>query len=482
MAVLVATGLILLVQNRHDARQQSLAAQRSSGLEGRGLTGGHPGEERADGLISRSVVVREGRTRERSAVPRRPGIRVISHGTTLGDHNGVMPTARVHSSGLTLTTLAVVALNLRVALTSLPTVETEIQQATGWSNAGVGMLTTIPILCMGVFALAVPWAARRIGRRATVAAALLLLLVAMGSRLLGSLPAVLTISVFLAGIGIALAMGLVPVLVRAQVPAQVGTATGIWTGAMMLGAAAGGALTAPLAGLLGSWELALAVWALPAAAGLAFWLRVEGLRDETGDPAPASVHIRTLPWRSRTAWALTTFIMLNSLMFYTSVAWMAPSFVDRGWTQDDAGFLFGAFTVGQLVGAVLMPIVADRISARRALFAALVLACALTAFGLGVTDSGLAVLIAIVFGFGLGGAFTMALALLSEFGRDGHASGRLTAMAFFVTYLVAAVGPLAAGALVDTGVAWAAIFALIALAGLGQFVSVPALRRGSVVE
>jgi CP family cyanate transporter-like MFS transporter len=259
-------------------------------------------------------------------------------------------------------------------------------------------------------------------------------------------------------------------------------ATGLWTGAMMLGAAAGGALTAPLAGLLGSWEWALAVWSLPAVAGLAIWLRAEGLHDDPGDPAPAAVHVRALPWRNATAWALTAFIMLNSLTFYTAVAWMAPSFVDRGWTQDEAGFLFGVFTVGQLAGAILMPMVADHIARRRALFAVLVLTCALTALSLGLIDSGVAAVLAVTFGFAIGGAFTMALALLSEFGRDSHASGRLTAMAFFVTYIVAAMGPLAAGMIIDAGAAWPLVFALIAAAGISQLGAVPALRRGSVVS
>jgi cyanate permease len=44
-------------------------------------------------------------------------------------------------------------------------------------------------------------------------------------------------------------------------------------------------------------------------------------------------------------------------------------------------------------------------------------------------------------GFTLSGSFAMALGLLSEYSVDAAASARLTAMAFFVTYTVAAFGP-----------------------------------------
>lgn len=484
VTVLVAARLVELIEDGDHTRQQSIVAKGSRRGDAGNDTGRDLLQEGAHLRIGPAVVVREGRLRQRSpcAATITVIVQIAAHGMTLSDENGPMLGARPHSTTLTLATLAGVAVNLRVALTSVPTVESEIQQATGWSNAAVGALTTIPILCMGAFALTVPWVARLVGRRATVAGALALLTIAMGVRLLGSLAPVLTTSVFLAGIGIALAMGIVPILVRAQVSDRMGIATGIWTGAMMLGAAAGGSLTAPLAILLGSWQGALAIWALPAALGLILWLRTEGLHDDPGDPRPASVHVRTLPWRSRTAWAMTLFVTFNSLAFYTSVAWLAPSFVDRGWTQDRAGLLFGLFTIGQLIGAVMMPIVAERTKARRALFAGLVVTGSLSVLALAMLTSTAALLLASIFGFTIGAAFTMALALLSEFARDGHASGRLSAMVFFVTYMIAATGPILAGALIDAGATWFMVFGLVALVALGQLIPVPALRRGSVVD
>jgi len=385
-----------------------------------------------------------------------------------------------------LLSLSLVALNLRMALSSVPAVVADIQASTGWSDAQIGLLTTIPVLCMGAFALVVPRMARRIGRAATVAVALGLLVVAMTARLASETPGVLPLTAFLAGVGIALAAGLVPGVVREQLPDSVGAATGLWTATMMIGAALGGALTVPLAAALGSWPAALAVWAVPAALALVVWLLVEGRRASgpaapTHD-APSPVRIAELPWRSRPAWSLTAYLLLNSIVFYTALAWLAPSYVDRGWSQEDAGFLLGLFTASQVLAALLMPALADRMAARRALYAATVLVVAASLVAIAWFPDVLTIVVVIVFGAALGGVFAMGLALLSEFASDAAGSARLTAMAFAVTYLLAAFGPLAAGVLLDAFDSWPLVFALMAAAAALQLLTIPALRRGVRID
>ena len=53
---------------------------------------------------------------------------------------------------------------------------------------------------------------------------------------------------------------------------------------------------------------------------------------------------------------------MNSIVFYTALAWLAPSYVDRGWTQAEAGFLLGVFTASQIVAALFMPWLAERVA------------------------------------------------------------------------------------------------------------------------
>jgi cyanate permease len=84
----------------------------------------------------------------------------------------------------------------------------------------------------------------------------------------------------------------------------------------------------------------------------------------------------------------------------------------------------------------------------------------------------------LVFGSALGAGFAMGLALLSEYAPTGDSSARLTAMAFSVTYLTAALGPIAAGAILDGLGSWTAVFTILAMLAVAQFATIPPLRRG----
>ena len=174
-----------------------------------------------------------------------------------------------------LAAVVLVAINLRAVITSVPPVVLQIQDSLGLGDVAIGLLTTLPVLCMGLFALAVPSVAARFGRQQTVWAALALLFIAMAMRFAGYVPGVLQVSVVIGGIGIAFAAGLVPGIVREQMPESIGRATGVWSAAMFTGAALGAALTVPLASLLGSWQEALGAWCIPAAIAFVVWTIVE---------------------------------------------------------------------------------------------------------------------------------------------------------------------------------------------------------------
>ena len=96
---------------------------------------------------------------------------------------------------------------------------------------------------------------------------------------------------------------------------------------------------------------------------------------------------------------------------------------------------------------------------------------------IGFTPSTGTLLVLALFGFALSGSFAMVLALLSEYGNDSAGSARLTAMVFFVTYVVAAVGPLLIGALVAATDSWPLIYSVLAVLCLGQAAFVIPLRR-----
>ncbi|MEC7102059.1 MAG: MFS transporter [Actinomycetota bacterium] len=392
---------------------------------------------------------------------------------------GVAPATR--STAAILAVVVLVAVNLRLALSSLPAVATLIQDETGWSDAFIGALTTVPVLGMGVFALGVPRLAGRIGRRSAVSLALVAMAAGLTLRLAGAVAVTLLLSAMLAGLSIAILGGLVPGIVRERLSNSMGLATSLWTAAMMGGAALGAALTLPLSDLTGGWNRALAFWALPAVAALVAWLWLE--RDQQASVATVTiVRLRDLPWRDSTAWALTAFMSVNSVVFYSMLAWTALSYAERGYTPETAGLFFGIFTGSGIIAALPLPAWSPRTQRRRTLFTATVVGCSASLVAIALVPTFAPPLILVALSFTLSGGFAMSLGLLSEYAADAAGSARLTAMAFTITYTSAAFSPFVMGAIMDAVDSWTLVFSLLAGITLLQLPAVFFLRRGRLVH
>lgn len=381
-----------------------------------------------------------------------------------------------------LLALALVAVNLRAVLTAIPPLTEQIQSDTGWNDTVIGLLTTLPLVVMGLAALIVPAVAARLGRTRAVSFALILLIAASDLRLLAIWPWTLFVTTVLAGFGIAIATGLVPGIVREQLPRFTGAATGLWTSVMFVGASLAAALTIPLALWTGSWPVALAVWALPAVAGLIVWTLTERSNAPEMDAGPRLVRVSHLPWRDGKAWALTAYIAINSLIFYTALAWVAPSLEERGWSAEASGALFGVFAAAPILAAVFLPWLGQRISARRTLWAATAIATVVPLLFLAYAPHTATLLVVFVFGFANSGGFTISLSMLSEFVHDAAASARLTAMALTVTFLLAAIGPALAGLLLDLTSSWTAVYVILAVIAVTQIPPMIPLRKGTMID
>ena len=356
----------------------------------------------------------------------------------------------------------VVAFNLRTPLTSLPTLVTDIEATTGLSKVGIGALTTIPILMMGLMAFLVPGLAARFGLTRVVWFAVAVLVLASAIRVGGATPAVLFLSAFLAGSGIAMAGGCIPAIVRQQLPHRIGLVTGLWTMALMLGAAISASLTVPLERLLGSWQAALAFWAVPTAVAWVIWTVVERRERLASPPARQTTSLRDLPWHSDSAWGLTAFLAVNSILYYTTVAWLAPSLEARGLTQAQAGADFGLVSAVGIVAALVFPSMLQRTRHPRALLSLAVIVTCASLLGIAFAPLLATALWMVLFGIGNTAWFTMGQALIGMLSTDSGHAARLTAMVYAGMYLMAATGPVSAGALLQATGSWTSAFAILA--------------------
>jgi CP family cyanate transporter-like MFS transporter len=327
--------------------------------------------------------------------------------------------------------------------------------------AGVaGLLTAIPVLCMGVFAPIGPRIAAIVGTRSAIAACLALI---FGFGLVRSIaPSVELVLAATLGIGIGIGIaGAIPSMVVSQrIAHRPALGTGAYAGGIVAGSTLAAALAVPLA-IDGDWRRALALISIASILSLTAWLLF--MRGERG-LRPREQPARRLPWRAPTAWLLILVFGLQSILFYGVVAWLPNIFVERGWSPDSAGALVAIFNGVGLVTTIGLPLVADRLGERRPqLTAASIIAVA--SLGMLVVSPDLAFVWVAILGLALGAVFPLVLTLPLDVASNPAEVGSVAALMLLGGYVLSAVGPVVLGAARDvTGDFGASLFILIGLA------------------
>jgi CP family cyanate transporter-like MFS transporter len=358
--------------------------------------------------------------------------------------------------------LVLVAINLRPAAASIGPVLHRIQRDTGLTSGWAGVLTMLPVLCFGLLAPLAPALARRLGVRASIAAAMCLLLAGLLLRLIPGV-AFLFVGTALAGTAIATGNVLVPVLVRRDFSHRTGFAMAIYSTSLIGFAALAAGVTVPLADAIGSgWRPGLAVWALPAAVAAVAWLpalvRRAGrsqapARDHPGAP-PLPAHPARRLLRVGLAWQVTLFFALQSAGFYATLAWLPSIFHSHGASESQAGWLLSLSMVVGLTTALTIPGLATRVRDQRLLVIGATTLMAVGLTGLLVAPMSAPYLWTVVLGLGQNAAFPLALMLIVLRGGSVASTEGLSTMAQGFGYALAALGPVAVGALHQWAHSW----------------------------
>lgn len=354
-----------------------------------------------------------------------------------------------HSS--VLIALLLVALNLRPVLASLGPVLEQVRASLHLSYGVVGLLSSVPVVCMGIFAaLAMPLAAR-FGMRNAILGTTLLIGTSTLLRAHGNLFSQL-LSVILAGAGIAVLGPLLSAYIKQQFPDRSARISSWITTALCLGAAMAAGSSATLSDYLG-WPCALSSWAL-----LSFIAVWQWQRATTSNAATPSRTSR-LPWREPLAWQLLLTFGLNSLVFYSLLAWLAPAYISLGLDAAQSGRLLGVFAIVQIAGTALVSLLPSRQRERRPALLIGSVCTALGLLGMWLAPLAAAWLWMSLLGAGTAALFALTLILPLDYSDSPEAAGDWTAMMSTGGYLIAATGPYLCGALRDFTGNYRAVFA-----------------------
>ena len=262
------------------------------------------------------------------------------------------------------------------------------------------------------------------------------------------------------GVSIGIANVLMPGIVKKDFSQRVGLLTGLYTMMLSAGPALAAGFTVPFDHLLGgNWRLALGFWAIPAALAVVVWLPFRR-HGRPSEPQTISV-LRTGLWRDPLAWSLTVYMGLQSLIFYTVLAWLPTVLHDRGTSVVAAGAVLALVNVVGIASALITPVLCNRMRDQRAAIVASTAALGIGLAGLQFDPRHLDLVWAVMLGIGQGSAISLALVMMVLRASMASEVNALSGMAQGFGYLIAAAGPAMAGALYSASGGWTAPLAVL---------------------
>jgi MFS transporter, CP family, cyanate transporter len=370
---------------------------------------------------------------------------------------------------------------LRLTILAVPPVITAIQSDLGLSGTEVGILSALPVIVFGVFALPGALVVARLSVVRTLAFGLMI--GGAGAMLRGASASAVMLfaATIVMGAGIATMQVALPAAVRGWTPGRVGFATALYTNGLLVGEVLPVALSDPwvLPLMGGSWRGSLAVWGVPLLLLAALvWGMAPAIR------AGGSARPRGWPdWHNPLQWRLGFIFGSITSTYFNANAFM-PGYLAGIGRSELTSAVLTALNAGQLPVSFLLLLVAGRLE-RRAW--PLLLTGALSAASLvamAATGSGWTIVWAGVLGGLLAAALTFAMMLPPLLAAPDDVA-RMTAGMLAIGYTMAVVISVVGGAFWDLVGSARAAFLPIGL-GLLPILVLPATidfgdRRGRSV-
>ena len=340
--------------------------------------------------------------------------------------------------------IAALALTLRPTLTATGPLLEEIRRTTGMGLQAASLLVVLPMLCMGIYPLLLPWLGKRLSESAWIVGGLSAIALSGLWRLQLSSGSALITSALIGGTGIAIVQSMAPSVVKRWYPKQVPLTMGIYSAFLMAGGGIAATFSPSIAQHYGSWQAGLGVWLLlPMAALLMWWFRpAEAIETKQGN---VSVNF----FNSRRAWLLASYFGLANAGYACIIAFLPTYARGLGWSAQSSGELIGIMTIFQVLGALGAPAFsANRLDRRPWLFFAV--GIQIVGFtGLILMPESLLLLWTALIGAGLGACFSLTLTVALDHLSIPTLAGALTAFVQGIGFIITAIVPYFAGALFE---------------------------------
>ncbi|WP_410174110.1 MFS transporter [Pantoea vagans] len=337
-----------------------------------------------------------------------------------------------------------VGLNLRPMLAIIGPLFPVLQQQTGLSATAFSLLTALPVAMMGLAALFGPWLIARFGPVTGIAIGLLCLTVACLWRGLNLTSAQLMLTALAGGAGIGVIQAMMPALIRQRFADAAATLMALFSTGIMAGAALTAASAEPLFSLLGL-QPALALSGGLALIALLIWLSAVRRSPQVSLASEAM----TLP-APRTL-LLTLFFGIGTGAYTLVLAWLPPFYIQLGWSARHSGYLLAALTITEVVAGFIVTATLHRFPDRRPLLLGVLALLLAGLVSLVFYPNTMPLLSALLLGTGIGALFPLSLIVTLDHARSVREAAVLLSRVQGGGYLLAALMPLIAGWVRDSG-------------------------------
>ncbi|NOU92414.1 MFS transporter [Paenibacillus sp. LMG 31456] len=373
--------------------------------------------------------------------------------------------------GLLIIGIIFIGATLRAPLTSIGPLIASIRDSLGISNTIAGTLTTVPLLAFAVLSPFAPKLSRRFGMELVLLASLFLLTLGIVLRSLAGVGALFTGTILL-GLSIAVCNVLLPSFIKNKFPTRIGVMTGLYAVSMNLCGGIASGVSAPISSVMGlGWKGALGSWGILSFIALLLW--IPQMRSHRKPANTISLEKQTESisiWRSRLAWKVTFYMGLQSLIFYTVIAWLPVILQEQGLSSSSAGWMLSLMQFAVLPFTFIVPIIAGYMKNQRLLVVITALLFTGGISGVLYGSTALIPLWVIMIGIAAGMAFSLAMMFFSLRTHNTQQAAELSGMAQSFGYLLAAVGPTLFGLIHDAANSWTIPLLMLIVASVLIFI------------
>ncbi len=360
---------------------------------------------------------------------------------------------KLQSSWLILAVAWLAGFAMYAPILCIPPIQHIIKEELLITNAQLGLIFSIPVGILAVFAMPSGFLADKIGIKK--AGGIGISIMAVGCVLRGTSTNFTSLLVFtcLYGIGLVLIFPNLPKLVALWFRHEnVGLATGIYSTGIAFGGSLAIAISLPVVySVTGTFQGVFFIWSIPVILAAISWWSIVSKSPHSGvesQQISRGDRLSYLILKNRSLWLIAVLLFCNNIHFYTWSGWAPALMMLKGASPDLAAFIASTMSWITIPVIFLMPWGSHRVGLRKPFFWVSAIILALASLGAIYSSVQLGWLLMVAVGITVGGTFSMILALPVELVPE-ESAGAASGMVLSIGYMGGLVGPWLAGYIFD---------------------------------